>query len=75
MLAILLVTRFAVLDWDFYRSLGQAFGQLRPALKLRRQEKARSVRSDAELSRLLRRFYRQAPIQIYYQQSDVPEEP
>ena len=73
MLAILFVTRFAVLDWDFYRSLGQALGQLRPALKLRRQEKARSVRSDAELSRLLRRFYRQAPIQIYYQQSDVPE--
>jgi len=75
MLAIFFVTRFAVLDWDFYRSLGQALRQLRQALRLRQVEKARSVRSDAEVSKLLRGFYRHAPIRVYYQQSDVPEEP
>ncbi len=74
MLVVLVLTRFAVLDWDFYRSLAQALGQIGPALQLRRLEKARSVRSDAEVARLLRRFYRVAPIRVYYQQSDVPEE-
>ncbi len=74
MLVVLVLTRFAVLDWDFYRSLAQALGQFRPALRLRRLEKAQSVRSDLEVARLLRRFYRAAPIRVYYQQSDVPKE-
>jgi hypothetical protein len=74
MLAVFVLTRFVVLDWDFYRSLAQALGHIRPALRLRRLEKEQSVRSDAEVARMLRRFYRVAPIRVYYQQSDVPEE-
>jgi hypothetical protein len=38
---------------------------------LRQLEKENARRTDVEVSRLLNRFYRSAPIQVYYNQQDV----
>ena len=66
MLAILFLTRILVLDLDFYRAFFQAVGKLDEVRELRRSEKAKAVRSDASVARLLRIFYRQAPIQVFW---------
>ncbi len=71
MLGVLFVTRLWVLDLDFYRALLQAVRQLRQVRILRKLERKRAERTDAELSRLLKRFYQSAPIQIYYKQREV----
>ncbi len=71
MLGLLFLTRLWVLDFHFYRSLLQAVGQLRQVIKLRKLEYKSAERTDAELSRLLKRFYQSAPIQIYYNQREV----
>ena len=71
MLGVLFVTRLWVFDFHFYRSLIQAVGQLRQVRALRKLERKRAERTDAELSRLLKRFYQSAPIQIYYNQREV----
>jgi GT2 family glycosyltransferase len=65
MLTVLFLTRVLALDLDFYRALFQALGKLDKARELRRSEKAKAVRSDVEVARLLRRFYRRAPIQVF----------
>ena len=71
MLGVLFLTRLWVLDFHFYRSLLQAVGQLRQVRTQRKLERKRAGRTDAELSRLLKRFYQSAPIQIYYNQREV----
>ncbi len=65
MLGIMFLTRVLVLDLDFYRALFEALGKLDKVRELRQSEKANAVRSDAEVARLLRVFYRQAPIQVF----------
>jgi GT2 family glycosyltransferase len=76
MLAIWIPTRALILDFDFYRSLFAALGKLDEVRRLRRDERSRAVRSDAEVHRLLKRFYRHAPIQIYWEKPErvSPEE-
>jgi GT2 family glycosyltransferase len=71
MLMILALTRIFVLDFDFYRSLAGAIRQLPAVKELRAAERASSVRSDAEVATLLLRFYRAAPIRVYFNQRDV----
>jgi len=71
MLHLLLLTRICVLDFHFYSSLLQALRQLPQVRTLRQLEKENARRTDAEVSRLLNRFYRSAPIQVYYNQQDV----
>ncbi len=71
MLGALFLTRLWVLDFRFYRSLLQAVRQLRQVRTLRNLERKSAERTDAEISRLLRRFYQSAPIQIYYNQQEV----
>ena len=71
MLGVLFLTRLWVLDFRFYRSLLQAVRQLRQVRSLRNLERRSAERTDAELSRLLKRFYQSAPIQIYYNQQEV----
>ena len=71
MLLILTLTRVFVFDLDFYRSFGQALSRLPEVLKLRRLERSRAERTDAELSRILNHFYDSAPIEIYYNQQEV----
>jgi GT2 family glycosyltransferase len=73
-LTILLLTRIFVLDLSFYRSFAQALGQLPAVRKLRAAERTSACRSDAEVDRLLRRFYRTAPIRVYFSQRDVLSE-
>lgn len=68
---LLFLTRAFVLDADFYRAFFQALEQLGPALKMRRQERSEARRSDADVARRLGAFYRLAPIEIYYNKSDV----
>jgi len=76
MLAILFLTRILVLDLDFYRALFQALGKLAKVRELRRIEKAKAVRSDAAVAGLLLKFYREAPIQVFWKkpQRVSPEE-
>jgi hypothetical protein len=71
MLGVLFVTRLWVLDFGFYRSLLQAVRQLRQVRRLRKLERKSAERTDVDLSRLLKRFYQSAPIQIYYSQREV----
>jgi GT2 family glycosyltransferase len=73
MLALLFLTRILVLDHRFYRSLWEALQLLGPARRLRAQEKKRAWRSDVQVARLLREFYRSAPIRVYYEHRQVLE--
>jgi GT2 family glycosyltransferase len=78
MLAILFLTRILVVDLDFYRSFFQALGKLEQVRELRRSEKASAVRSDADVAWLLRRFYREAPIRVFWEkpgQVSLEQEP
>jgi len=70
MLAILFLTRILVLDLDFYRALFQALGKRDKVRELRRLEKAKAVRSDADIARLLKSFYREAPIRVFWKKPD-----
>jgi GT2 family glycosyltransferase len=76
MLAIWIPTRVLVLDFDFYRALFAALGKLSEVKRLRGEEKSRALRSDAEVHLLLKRFYRRAPIQVYWEKPErvSPEE-
>jgi len=76
MLAVLFCTRILVLDLDFYRAFFQALGRLEKVRELRRHEKAKAKRSDAEIARRLKRFYRLAPISIFWEKPErvSPEE-
>ncbi|RPI28485.1 MAG: glycosyltransferase family 2 protein [Acidobacteria bacterium] len=76
MLAVMFMTRVLVLDFDFYRALFQALTRLGEVRQLRRQEKAKAVRSDADVARLLKRFYREAPIRVFWERGPQisPEE-
>lgn len=71
LLFVLLVTRFVVLDFGFYRSFWGALMRLGPAMACRKIEKREAARSDMELSGLLHNFYREAPIQIFESQEEV----
>ncbi|MFB3901953.1 MAG: glycosyltransferase family 2 protein [Acidobacteriota bacterium] len=66
MLAVMFLTRILALDFDFYRAFFQAVSQLDKVRELRRREKAGAARSDASLARLLRAFYREAPIRVFW---------
>lgn len=70
-LALLFVVRAFVLDYRFYRSFFQALDRLNTVRELRRKEIARARRSDRDVSRILERFYRLAPLEIYYNQQEV----
>jgi len=67
MLAILFFTRILVLDLDFYRAFFQALGKFEKVRELRRSEKAKTTRSDASVARLLKTFYRTAPIRVFWE--------
>ena len=71
MVHLLFLTRLLALDFRFYRSLLQALRKLPQVRTLRQLERDKARRSDAEISRLLNRFYQSAPIQIYYNQQEV----
>ncbi len=71
MLHLLFLTRICALDFHFYSSLLQALRQLPRVRTLRQLEKEKARRTDAEVSRLLNRFYQSAPIQVYYNQQEV----
>ncbi len=71
MILILALTRFLVLDHHFYRSLHEALGRLSEVRKLRRIEKQRARRTDAEIARLLKGFYRSAPMDVYFSHREV----
>lgn len=71
MLALLLAVRLLVLDLDFYRAFFQALGRWDQVLAHRKREKQRVVQSDAQVGARLKRFYRSAPIQVYYNQREV----
>lgn len=71
MLSLLVLSRFLVLDYHFYWGLGSALARLPEVVRRRKQERAAAVRSDREVNRLLREFYRQAPVRIYYSQEEV----
>lgn len=71
MLALLFLTRIFVLDFDFYRSFFQALRYLEPVRAIRRRERWETKRSDPGIQRLLKSFYRSAPIQVYYNQREV----
>jgi len=73
MVLILCGTRILVMDFDFYRALVSALGQLGEAMRLRRVERAESRRTDQEVRKLLAAFYSTAPIRVYYNQRDVIE--
>ncbi len=70
-LAFLLPLRVLTLDFDFHRSFFHAVKRLPAALRLRRQEKGRAVRSDRQLAETLRAFYKAAPIRVYYNRSQA----
>lgn len=73
-LAGLLLTRFMLLDGTFYRSFLGALSRLSKVRRLRRRERDRARRSDAEISRILSSFYRSAPIRVYRSSSQVSAE-
>lgn len=76
MLGIMFFTRILVLDLDFYRALYQALRKLDQVRGLRQSEKAKAVRSDACVARLLMDFYRRAPINVFWEKPErvTPEE-
>ena len=71
MLALLLSTRFLVLDVAFYRAFFGALHRLRPALACRKLERKEAKRTDSELSELLQKFYEKAPVRVFRNQQDV----
>lgn len=71
MLPLLFLTRILVLDIPFYRSFFQALLKVPQVRRLRQLERDKARRTDAEISRLLNRFYRSTPIEIYYNQREV----
>lgn len=73
-LAGLLLTRFLVFDGTFYRSFLGALSRISEVRRLRRRERDRARRSDAEISRILSSFYRNAPIRVYRSGSQVRAE-
>ncbi len=70
-LLILLLTRVLVLDVRFYGAFLSALGHLPQVVRLRREERRHALRSDRELARILRRFFVEAPVHVYYNQRDV----
>ncbi len=70
-LALLFLSRFAALDFGFYRSLFGALRRLPEALRLRKAEKSSARRSDGEVAGILKNFYRLAPIEVYLSKRDV----
>lgn len=73
MLLVLTASRFLLLDFGFYRALAGAVQRLPEARRLRKIEKAEARRSDRQLQALLKSFYRNAPIRVYYNHRDVVE--
>lgn len=73
-LAGLLLTRFLVLDGTLYRSFLGALSRISEVRRMRRRERDRARRSDAEISRLLDTFYRTAPIRVYRSSRQVRAE-
>ena len=71
MLALLLSTRFLVLDFGFYRAFFGALYRLRPALACRKLERKEANRTDFELCELLQEFYGKAPVRVFRNQEDV----
>ena len=71
MLALLTLTRFLVFDFSFYRSVYEGWIRLPEVRRLRRRERARARRTDAQLCRVWSRFYKSAPIRIYYGRAEV----
>jgi len=58
------LTSWLILDWRFYWAVITGFARL-PAIARKRQNTRRTMaRTDAELLRLLDRFYRTAPIAL-----------
>ena len=73
-LAGLVLTRFIVLDGTFYRSFLGALSRISQVRRMRRRERDRARRSDAEISEILSTFYRTAPIRVYRSSSQVRAE-
>ena len=73
-LAGLLLTRFLVLDGTFYRSFLGALSRISKVRRMRRRERDRARRSDAEISGILSSFYRTAPIRVYRSSNQVRAE-
>ena len=71
MLALLLSTRFLVLDFGFYRAFFGALHRLRPALACRKRERKKAKRTDVELFDLLQKFYAEAPVRVFRNQEEV----
>lgn len=71
MLTLMLVAKTLVGRTDFWKSVRGAVERLPQALKLRRKERALAVRTDREVQKRLKAFYRAAPIQRYYNQQQV----
>lgn len=70
-LTLLFLSRFAILDFGFYRSLFGALRRLPEALRLRKVERKSARRSDREIAEILKSFYRLAPIEVYLSKRDV----
>ncbi len=70
-LALLLSTRFLVLDWNFYRAFAAALSRLSQVRRFRRTEKRAARISDAELARIMVRFSRSAPLRVYYNREEA----
>ena len=68
-LPLITLSRALVLDWHFFVALYEAFSRLPAAFQLRRTERESAQRTDVEVARLLRSFYRTAPVTLY----DGPE--
>lgn len=75
-LGVMVLTRILVLDLDFYRALFQALAQWDEVRELRQREKAQAVRSDVAVARILKTFYRTAPIEVFWKKPNriKPEE-
>ena len=71
MLPPLLLTRLLVLDFNYWQAFFSALARSPQILRERRKEKTNALRSDREVARNLREFYRSAPIRIYYNRRDV----
>jgi len=74
-LGIMFMTRILVFDLDFYRALFQALKSLDMVKTMRKEEKAKAIRSDAEVASLLKSFYREAPIQVFWEKPKPSGEP
>lgn len=71
MLALMLISKTLIGKFDFFRSVREAVQRLPQALELRRRERSLATRTDREVQKMLKAFYRAAPIQVYYNQQQV----